>query len=115
MKRRYLTDRIQKVVVAERSALLAGDFEALAILATEKEELARALDTAETGDRHRLRALAAELRRNERLLARAVEGIHEVTARLSKQAEARSSLQTYSRDGKGAMITSMTPRHTRRA
>lgn len=114
MTQSRLIDRIERVIARERDALLAGDYESLSDLAAEKLELGDKLEALGSDGTAQLKTLAAALTRNERLLARAVDGVREAGDRLRQQAEARSTLQTYGRDGTGATIRSNAPQHTKR-
>ncbi|KPP89289.1 MAG: FlgN protein [Rhodobacteraceae bacterium HLUCCA08] len=115
MSQSRLVDRIERIIARERDALLSGDYASLSDLAAEKLELGDRLEALGADGTAQLKALAAALNRNERLLARAVDGVREAGDRLRQQAEARNALQTYGRDGKGSTIRTDTPRHTKRS
>lgn len=92
-------DSLSTLLETERTALLAGDLAALGDLLPEKEMLITALNADRALDRPELKTLGEQVRRNQLLLDSALDGIREVSNRMSALQKMRSGLATYGSDG----------------
>ena len=90
--------RLQDVLEAERSALLAGDLNMIGALLPQKEALIEQANWA-GADRLVLQQAENALARNQDLLKAAMEGIGTVKERLAALAAVDSALETYGADG----------------
>jgi len=97
--------RLTRLLEAEKAALLAGDMEAVAVLAVEKEELAKGFNSANSDE---LRQLSAPLERNRVLLSAASQGVKTVLTALQAQRAARTSLSSYDSSGRAKQIAQPT-------
>lgn len=96
--------RLHALVVAERSALLAGDLDGLTRLVAEKEALIEeGLTPGEVPDTM-LDALRTAIARNQALLDGAREGLYRARDRVAAQQQAQDTLQTYDPDGRQRTI-----------
>lgn len=95
-------ERLGHLLEVERTALLAGDLEAVGALSTEKEALSAGFEKA---NQHELRAISHALTRNGALLAAAKDGVSTVLATLKQQRVARNSLSSYDSSGKSTTIS----------
>jgi len=93
-------DALDKLLDAERIALLEGDLVKLTEMLPTKEALMNALNEEGQTDLPALVELDGKVRRNQLLLDGALEGIREVANRMSALRKMRSSLETYGSDGK---------------
>lgn len=109
MSKRAL-DRLSQILEIERTALLAGDLDAIDALCAEKEEIAATFDDSDGRD---LQAISGALARNGALLAAARDGVTTVLTTLKDQRTARSTLSSYDSTGKATTI-SKTPHGTER-
>ncbi|MCF2871618.1 flagellar protein FlgN [Octadecabacter sp. G9-8] len=100
-----VTDRLARLLDAEREALLKGDFEAVEALMPEKEALANSFDETNAAN---LRLLSAALLRNSALLVAAKEGVSTVMTTLKKQRDARMTLSSYDSHGNATKISQPT-------
>ncbi len=98
---------LAQLLEEERSAILAGRWDALDALARRKEAA-----LADAGD---LAPLAASLARNQALLAAALEGVREVGRRRAALASSRLGLVTYDARGARAELPLAPPKFERRA
>lgn len=101
-------ERLEALISEEREALINGDFEKIAELMEEKEEM--------TQDLSDLRLPAGELapiknglRRNQELFDEALKGIRRVSARLVELQTVRKSINTYDALGRGFSIDVPSP------
>ena len=90
---------LDRVLEAEREALLKGELERLSDLLDQKETLIGELNHAADVDAPELKALDVKLRRNQQLLDGAMEGIRAVAARLAKLREVKGRFETYDSNG----------------
>ncbi|SEF69975.1 flagellar biosynthesis protein FlgN [Jhaorihella thermophila] len=99
-------ERVNRLLDAERKALIEGRLDQLAELAERKSELV--LDLEQLGDLNQqdLQEMRRKAHRNERLIQSALEGIRSVTARLETLRRVREGLETYDRSGNKTRITS---------
>ncbi len=109
-----LATRIESILHAERTALLAGSFEALEKIAPMKAAIIPHLLRGGLDKKHlsRLRHVAA---RNEALLAASAEGIRAAVRRVSDIRDALEPLNTYSPDGARQGLTQKSGKVERRA
>jgi len=104
---------LARTLKADRAAILGGRYQHLA---ADEDQRAQALaDLAAAGDRAALTRFAADLARNQRLLAAALGGLQEARIRQSQAQEARNSLSSYDSAGQPAAIVTRPPSVTRRA
>lgn len=84
----------------ERTLILAGDFAGLASVQTRMERLigGRPLPRATA------RAVADEMRQNQRLIAAALDGVTSARARLDALAQAQASLKVYGPGGHASEV-----------
>ncbi len=95
---------LDDVLEAERSALLKGDLDILASMASRKEGLIEALNAAETSDVAALKLLDIKVRRNQDLLNNALEGIRKVARRMAAFRRVQATLETYDQNGAKSVI-----------
>lgn len=94
-------DKLQRLLVAERQALAAGDLDAMADLLRRKETALAGLP--QTGlSPHRLTELKAEAERVQGLLAASLEGIAAARTRIGVLQQVRAGLTTYDSRGQKA-------------
>lgn len=91
---------LDKLLDAERSALLNGELDRLAGLLEDKESLIVALNDADHLDLEALQQLDTKVKRNQLLLDGALEGIRSVARRMAALRRIRGSLETYDSNGK---------------
>ena len=91
---------LETLIAREREHLLAGEIEALVSLTAEKERLLETLRGNECTDPARWQALDHAARRNQSLLAAALDGIRAAENRLAEARRAVSELDTYGDDGR---------------
>ena len=94
-----LTQELAEILEAERSALVAGDFDQIADLMTRKQAIAESLKDEEESATD-LIPLQAALRRNQELFDRALEGVRAVVDRLGTVQTLSKSLHGYDAQGK---------------
>ena len=97
---------LNKLLDAERQALLDGDLEELSKLLGTKTALINALNEHPQSDLVALEKLDGKVRRNQLLLDGALEGIRSVASKLAKLREIKGTLETYGADGKRRDIVS---------
>ena len=99
----HLINRLDDLLEQERTALLAGDLEAIATLLENKERLIDALNALTETERPEMGAVEAKVLRNQALLDGALQGIRHVAARMAALRRVRRGLETY--DAKGTKTT----------
>lgn len=99
-------DDLLGLLDAERSALIAGDFERIAQLAEQKERLAGRAD-ALPQDADGLARVEGALRRNQQLFDAALTGLRAVSERIAALREGR--IETYLEDGRKQSISEVRP------
>lgn len=92
-------DALDDVLETERSALLAGDLDAIGRLVERKEMLIEKLSLLEATESAKLEKLSGKIKRNQELLDQALEGIRTVASRLAELRRIKSSLDTYDSNG----------------
>ncbi|MFZ7091098.1 flagellar protein FlgN [Primorskyibacter sp. 2E233] len=92
-------DRLKELIAAERKALLEGDFERIAELMEEKQDLAFGLSETATNEED-VAPLRDGLRRNQELFDQALAGLRNVANRLGHLNRLRKSLDTYDEKGR---------------
>ncbi|MBI1417327.1 MAG: flagellar protein FlgN [Limimaricola sp.] len=97
----------------ERAALLAGDLAALGPLGERKLALIEGLDVASTTAP--LLRIAAEIARNQRMLAASIRGGRAALDRIAAVRDARDSLRTYDSAGQKADLAPGRARLERKA
>lgn len=100
---------LESLLEEERRLILGAEWEALAALGAPKAEGLAALGGAAPGP------LLDSLRRNQALLAAAIEGLGEAARRRAALASARAGLRTYDATGAAARVAAPRPRVERRA
>ncbi|RKT32375.1 FlgN protein [Roseovarius halotolerans] len=95
-----LIDRLDKLLETERTALLAGDLEAIGALLAQKEQLIDRFNALEGAREPDLAGLQGKVERNQVLLDGALEGIRRVANRMAAIRQVRRSLATYDETGK---------------
>ncbi|WGW04672.1 flagellar protein FlgN [Tropicibacter oceani] len=98
--------RLEELIAAERQALLEGDFDRIADLMEEKQDLAFGLAKT-TNDETKVAPLRDGLRRNQELFDHALAGLRNVANRLNHLNHLRKTLDTY--DEKGRRTPLSTP------
>lgn len=93
-------EALDRLLEAERAALLIGDLEKLTELLPQKEALIDALNSAVHRNLPILQSIDGKVKRNQLLLNGALEGIRSVSERLAALRQLRGSLETYGADGK---------------
>jgi flagellar biosynthesis/type III secretory pathway chaperone len=91
-------ENVERLLDAERAALLSGDLGALAGIAERKESLVRELAESEPA-RGGLARLRAKAERNAELLTASAKGVRAVVRRVGEIRDANGPLKTYGRDG----------------
>ena len=109
-----LEDRLKTLLASEREALKEGDFQKLAALLSEKEEIVELLANNHP-DSTALKALKQDASRNEALLEAASRGIASVRDRIKMLREGGPPLKTYTADGRAHSITNQSNRTNRKA
>ena len=104
-------DRLIRLLEAEKTALLAGDFEAVGAMIPEKEALAQSFEQSDSGA---LSILADTLARNGVLLAAAKDGVSTVVQTMRQQRDARRTLSSYDKNGNATQISQPTRATERR-
>lgn len=99
---------ILDLLVAERQAILTGDFDALPTLAVRKESLFGLLEAGQVTVPG-LRQIGAQVSRNQRLLAAALRGLREVSDRLGLVRDMRQGFSTYDRQGQKSVVAAGKP------
>lgn len=99
-----IVSMLDKILEAERSALLSGDLERLPPLLEKKARLIDALNAGEAEDESLLEALKVKLVRNQDLLDGALEGIRKVAKRLALLRRLHHSFDTYDDRGQRQTI-----------
>lgn len=95
-KKRDIFEVLEELLIKERIAILAGDFDALGQLMAEKERFASVTEIPKSNDR--LAQVKRMADRNQVLLLAASEGIRTVTRLLARNKDS-SLFQTYSETG----------------
>jgi hypothetical protein len=108
MREDRLMRAIDSLLAAERAALLTGDYAGLAALAPRKESLFGAIP-ANVSDPGGLRRIAAEVGRNQVLLAAAIDGIKDAAAHVSEIRQARRGFLAYGREGQREVVAGSGP------
>lgn len=103
-----IADRLERLLAAERDALLKGDFDTIAALLDEKEQLVDRLRTTEMAAAT-LEPLRNGMRRNHQLFDQALAGIRNVAARLGDLSRAGKTVHTYDSTGKKQVIEAKAP------
>jgi hypothetical protein len=107
-----MADRVDKAIldllVAEREAILTGDFGALPPLALRKESLFGRLEAGQVNVPG-LRRIGAQVSRNQRLLAAALRGLREVSDRLGLVRDLRQGFSTYDSQGQKSTVAAGKP------
>lgn len=98
------TGALLRLLEAERAEILAGRFDSLDDLTRRKLQHLGELPRWTVG-RARLRAIAAQLQRNQALLDAAIGGARAARSRLLTVAGKAGTLTTYSSDGRRSEIT----------
>jgi flagellar biosynthesis/type III secretory pathway chaperone len=98
-----LIDELDTLLDTERTALLAGDIDAMGRLLEQKESLIDALNTL-AADTPPLDGLQAKVVRNQALLDGALQGIRRASARMAALRRVRRSLETYDASGQKQTI-----------
>ena len=106
---------LHAILSEERAALTGGDFAALASIALRKEELLRRFAVQGPGDLSRLRMLASELARQQRLIEASLAGVRAARVRIAALRAAERGTRSYGRDGSSQRIGAETPGFERRA
>ncbi|EBA08579.1 flagellar protein FlgN [Sagittula stellata] len=99
MDERTLSQQLEELIDAERTALINGDFDRIAELLEEKQRLIGSLHDLPL-DRQTVAPLSDGLRRNQELFDAALAGIRNVAARLGDLNRVRKSVETYDSKGK---------------
>lgn len=99
-------DALEQLLAAERQALRTGALRDLGAIAEEKTRIADALEQDDTLTAAQLRRVSTALDEQAHLIRATQTGIQDVLSRLQAQRQARESLTTYDRDGRGAKIGS---------
>lgn len=97
-------EQLEQLLATERQALRAGQLGDLVTLSEEKAQIADRLERDTTLTAPQLRQASAALEAQAHLIKAAQAGIRDVLTRLQAQKQARESLTTYDRDGRGAKI-----------
>lgn len=108
-----MTEQLQGILIAERDALKAGDFDRIAELFEEKQALVERLSGSDT-DRAHLEPLRNGLRRNQELFDQALAGLRNVASRLGDMNRVRRVLNTYDAQGRSQTIDAPTERKLER-
>ncbi|MFD0859997.1 flagellar protein FlgN [Roseovarius aquimarinus] len=95
---------LDRLLDAERAALLTGDLDTVGALMRHKEDLLERLKAA-GADAPRPAKLAGKALRNQALLDGALEGIRTVAGRLTTLRRIRRTLETYDRTGRKSSIS----------
>ena len=103
-----LDQTLLELLSEERHVILTGQFGQLSGLAGRKEALFQDLAAAAV-TAPRLRRIGAQVSRNQRLLAAALNGLREVGDRLGLVREVRDTLSTYDSSGHKKTVTSTRP------
>lgn len=98
-----LTQQLEDLLKAERTALLNGDFERIADLLEQKELLAQELNSSPITSEE-LAPLRDGMRRNQELFDQALAGIRNVASRLGDLQRIRRSMDTYDAFGRRTTI-----------
>ncbi|WP_299921806.1 flagellar protein FlgN [uncultured Pelagimonas sp.] len=98
-----LTEQLEVLLLAEREALLAGDFEKIAELLEIKEIIAEKLGDQKISTQE-LAPLQDGMRRNQELFDQALAGIRNVASRLGDLQRVRRSMDTYDAYGRRMTI-----------
>ncbi|MCZ4257970.1 flagellar biosynthesis protein FlgN [Sulfitobacter sp. G21635-S1] len=101
---KHQIDALNDLLDSERDALLKGDLERLAEMLAPKDTLIGAINSVPQDDLQGLRELDNKVKRNQLLLGGALDGIRAVADRMAQLRQVRSSLDTYSADGKKRSI-----------
>lgn len=102
-----LIDRLDDLLDAERSALLAGNLEKIGPILERKEQVIDIFNALDPKREPGLEAVQKKLMRNQELLDGALEGIRKVAARMAVMRRVRQSLETYDQRGKRQTIDSV--------
>ncbi|MGR3312627.1 flagellar export chaperone FlgN [Roseovarius indicus] len=84
----------------ERSALLTGDLDQMAVLLDRKTVLIDALNAVEPEHQPDLDEIRGKVRRNQTLLDGALQGIRQVAGRMAALRQLRHSFDTYDESGR---------------
>lgn len=112
--RRTAAQSLNNLLEQERMFLLAGDLNALAKLAPEKERLFKLIPTVSL-DAKTLREMAQKADRNQALLLAANKGIRAVSRRIEALRNHKSQLRTYDAGGQRQDLGHPTSKFEKRA
>ena len=97
------TERLMALLDEERSALIAGDYDALQQLGPEKWDLLNRLPASDLGDDD-LRPVARRIERNQKLIKAAILGARSARSRIDVLHELSLAFESYDRSGQRARI-----------
>ena len=109
------------VLAAERRVFLEGDYPRLGRITTAKARLLSAMEAGiarvrpDPGVREALEQLIADSRRNEQIIAAALQGLRSARRRIAAMAEARGGALAYAPDGSRIASAADRSAHSRSA
>ena len=97
--------RLDRLLDAERSALVEGKIDTLPDFLEEKEVLVADLSTGKIQDEQKLARIGEKLRANHSLLEQAISGIRSVAKKLARLKPQQNVIDTYDRSGQRKAVS----------